>query len=201
METWLALLIAMVSVVLGGLLTWVIGKAQLVYLLQRLTDMVMDRERVSVNEEFVMTQILSEKIKDSAYVPDLIFAICPGGGMIAEWLSRRFLGDFDAPIPVGSLCIVTERTSGGVIASKARIDEKSTMSPTYLHKDAKVLLVNDISRGGYTLEAAYKFLREFFPDQNIKSATLFCHSDASVKPTYYVAITGKTIRFDWKSHN
>jgi len=106
MEIWLALLIAMVSVVVGGLLTWIIGKAQQAYLLRRLRDTVINREHVSVNEEFLMTQLLADKIQEANFKPDIIFAVCPGGAMIAEWLSRRFLGNRSAPIPVQLLYMI-----------------------------------------------------------------------------------------------
>ena len=198
METCESLLLALFSVVLGGILTWVIGKAELSYLLRRLKDAVTNREYVSLNEELIMTEMLSGKIQRSGYKPDVIFAISPGGGMIAEWLSRRFLGSDTDPIPVGSLCVVTERTSGGVKATKARVDQESTLNPESLRKESRVLLVNDVSRGGYTLDAAYSFLRKFFPDENIQSATLFCYKEANVKPKYYAVETKRTIRFEWK---
>lgn len=200
METCESLLLALFSVVLGGILTWVIGKAELTYLLRRLKDAVMNREYVSLNEELVLTKMLSDKIRRSGYKPDVIFAVNPGGGMVAEWLSRRFLGSDTAPIPVGSLCIVIERDApgAGTKAKRAKVDQKSTLNPKSLPKDSKVLLVNDVSRGGYTLDVAYSFLKKFFPDQNIQSATLFCSEEAGVKPTYCVVETKRTIRFEWK---
>ncbi len=198
MGIWFALLIAMVSVVVGGLLTWIIGKAQQSYLLNKLRDAVIDREQVSVNEEFLMTQLLSEKIQKANYTPDVIFAVCPGGAMIAEWLSRRFLGNFSTPIPIQSLHMIQERKKAGIDTIMAKVDDKLATIPPGLSKDSKVLLVNDISRSGHTLEAAYEFLKKYFPDENIRSATLICHKDAGAKPKYYVAMTKKTIRFDWK---
>jgi hypoxanthine phosphoribosyltransferase len=66
---------------------------------------------------------------------------------------------------------------------------------------ANVLIVNDIFRGGHTLFAASDFLKQYFPGENIRSATLICDEQANAKPTYYVALTNKTIRFDWKSYN
>ena len=198
MEIWLVLLIAMVSVVVGGLLTWVIGKAQQVHLLRKLRDAVIDRERVSVSEEFLMTQMLAEKIKE-ADIPDVIFAVCPGGAMIAEWLSRRFLGKRSAPIPVKLLYMSREQEDEGRKRDIARVDDKLSAIPPDLPQDSNVLLVNDISRSGFTLNGAEEFLKKHF--SNIRSATLICYQDAAVKPEYYAAVTRKTIRFDWKSYD
>lgn len=198
MEIWLTFLIVMVSIVLGGLLTWIIGKAQQTPLLRRLRDALIDREHVSMNEEFLMTQLLAEKIQKANFIPDVIFAICPGGAMIAEWLSRRFLGNFSASIPVESLCITTERKSGSIISNKAKVDDKWIAIPSTLSPNSKVLLVTDISRSGHTLEAAYELLKNHFPDANIQRATLFCHTYSSVIPEFYVAMTEKVTHFDWK---
>jgi hypothetical protein len=59
----------MIGVGLGGLLTWVIGvilgrrqKNELVNILQHT---VFDREHVSLNEEFLMTQLLAEKVQEA----------------------------------------------------------------------------------------------------------------------------------------
>jgi hypoxanthine phosphoribosyltransferase len=197
-EIWLALSIAMVSVVVGGLLTWTIGKNQQHHLIRRLKDMVLRRERVSVNEDFRMTQLLAEHIQKANYVPNFIFAICLGGAMVAEWLSRRFLGDFYIPVPVRLVHVITERSAGGITSIKARVDDKATTTESGLSEDSKVLLVNDISRSGHTLEAAYEFLKSHFADEKIKTATLFCHKYSSAIPTFYVAMTERVIRFEWK---
>jgi hypothetical protein len=92
-----SLIITLVGVCVGALLAWIIGKLQQIRLLQKLQDMWMDRERVSLNEELLMTQLLAEKIRKAKFIPDVIFAVSPGGMHIAEWLSRRFLGSFSNP--------------------------------------------------------------------------------------------------------
>ena len=206
MEIWAALLIAFVSIVIGGLLTWVIGKAlgaiQQTELLKKLRDAVIDREHVSVNEEFLMTQLLAEKILNDNFIPDVIFAVCPGGAMIAEWLSRRFFKKRSVSIPVQSLYMVIQETKEeGMRKIEANVDDKLAVISSGLPKNSKVLLVNDISRSGHTLDAAYGFLRNHFQEGSIRSATLIYHKDTTVIPKYYVALTEKTIRFDWKSYD
>ena len=201
MEIWLALLIAMVSVVVGGVLTLIIGKIQQLRLLHELKDAVIAREHVSVNEEFLMTQLLAKKIQDADYVPDVIFAICPGGAMIAEWLSRRFLGNRSAPIPVQLIYMRPEQKEEDIQIDTVYADNELTAIPSGLSKNSKVLLVNDISRGGHTLQEASKFLKEKFPEGDIRSATLICNKAANFKPIYWIAMTNRAVRFDWKTYD
>lgn len=198
MATWATLFVSMVSVLVGGVLTWAIGKAQQRLLLRRLRDMVLDRERVSLSEEFLMTRLLAEEMEKADFVPDVIFAICPGGAMVAEWLSRRFLGTRSAPIPVQSIFVIQKWSSGGVKVIEAKVDDISTAIPSALPTNSKILLVNDISRSGSTLKATHEFLKNRFVDNNIETATLVCHIQASTKPRFYVAMTKKVVRFDWK---
>lgn len=204
MEIWHTLLIAMVSVVVGGLLTWIIGKylgeIQQKELLKKLQDAVIDREHVSVNEELLMTQLLAEKIRDTNFKPDVIFAICPGGAMISEWLSQRFLGNRSAPIPVQLLYMRPEQKNSIAQTHMVEVDKNLTAISSFLPENPNALLVNDISRGGHTLYSACEFLKKKFPEGDIRSATLICHKDANAKPDYSVAMTKKAIRFDWKSY-
>jgi hypothetical protein len=104
MEDWITLLAAFVGAIVGGILTWIIGKIQQKNFLQRLKDALRDRWHVSLDEEFLMTQLLGQVMRTAGYKTDVIFAVSPGGLMIAEWLSRRELGDFRNPIPVRSVC-------------------------------------------------------------------------------------------------
>jgi hypoxanthine phosphoribosyltransferase len=198
MRDWSTLLAALVGAVLGGGLTWVIGKIQMQDLLRRLVDVLRDRWHVSLEEEFLMTQLLGQRIKTAGYKTDVIFAVSPGGLMIAEWLSRRELGNFRNPVPVRSVCLKSVRSTAGVITEKAVVESDLSALTAGLSKQAKVLLVNDISRGGGTLQVAYDFLKSFFPEDNILTATLFCHRDAATKPRFRVVETDKAVRLDWK---
>jgi hypothetical protein len=141
MGIWLAVLVAMVSVIVGGLLTWINGKVQQINLLRKLRDAVIDRERISVGEEFLMTQMLAEKIQQEADKADVIFAVCPGGAMIAEWLSRRFMGNRSDPIPVKLLYMSREQKEDGRKSDVAKVDDKLSAIPPDMSPDSKVLLV------------------------------------------------------------
>lgn len=198
MNDWNILFGLLAGVALGGLFTWIIGKYQSRKLLRNLKNALMDKSHVSLNEEFLMTQMLGEKIKKAGFKPDVIFSICPGGSMIAEWLSRRVFGDFRDSILVKNIYISSSRSNTGVITEKAEVKEDIDNLTAGLSNQSKVLLVNDISRGGGTLEVANEFLKGFFSEENIKAATLICHQDARTKPHFQVINTDKTVRFDWK---
>jgi hypoxanthine phosphoribosyltransferase len=202
MGIWLNIWIAIAGVIAGAIFTWIIGWIQNIItqerLLKKMQHAVFDREQISVSEEFLMTRLLAKKIQEDNFKPDVIFALCPGGAMIAEWLSRGFLGNRSTPIPVQLLYMVREQGGMGVIIDKAVINENLTAIPSGLSKSSKVLFVNDITRGGHTLGVASEFLKEHFPDGDIRSATLICSKNANVKPIYYVAMTAKVVRFEWK---
>lgn len=213
MEIWLAILMTLVGIVAGALLTWLIGKKlgeiQQNVLLEKLRNAILDREHISVNEEYLMTELLAKKIRDknAEYKPDVIFAVCPGGAMIAEWLSRRFLGSRLDPIPVQLLNMVPAqaKTNNEGKTPHIKVREGWTAQPRCLGKDSRVLLVNDISRTTLTMEEALDFLTDSFqiPRQNIQTGALICSEAVPdpARPTYYVAATTKFTRFDWKSYD
>ena len=216
MEIWITILAMIAGIILGGLLTWIIGiiqdKILQRELISKLRDAVIDREHVSVNEEFLMTQLLAEKIQEEKqdggkYTPDVIYAVCPGGAMIAEWLSRRFLGTRFDPTPVQILYMVPpqKRENDASWIPHIRVDDRWITKPPGLCEDSRVLLVNDISRTSHTSDNALDFLINTLgiPRQNIKSVALICHQQVpeSARPDCYVAETSKLIRFDWKSYD
>lgn len=198
MRDWSTLLGTLIGAVLGGFFTWIIGKIQQRDFLTRLKDALRDRWHVSLDEEFLMTELLGQQMRAARYKPDVIFAVSPGGMMVAEWLSRRELGDFRNPVPVRTVCIRTVRSAAGVITERAQVESDLNGATAGLSKEVKALLVSDISRGGGTLQVAYDFLRSFFPEANIVTGTLFCHTDAATKPRFRVVETDKAVRFDWK---
>ena len=183
-----------------------VGEIRQIELLKKLQDTVLDREHISVNEEFLMTRLLAEKLQDAKYKPDVIFAVCPGGAMIAEWLSRRFLGNRLAPIPVLLLNMVPHQKKESTIEMiHIGVDENWVAKPPGLSNDSKVLVVNDISRTSHTMDKAISYVISSLqvPIQNIQTAILICSKQLPIdaKPTYYVAMTSKHVHFDWKTYD
>jgi len=190
------LLCALVGVILGGLLSWWLQGRYATDLLARLKDAVQDRQHVSLGEQFLLTRLLAGRMTANSYVPDVIFGLAPGGAMVAEWLSRRFVGTYDKPIRMRTIWVRTTRDPGNPIVKEAHVEDSMEGIRAEFKPNAKALLVTDICRGGATFEAAYKFLKGHF--LHVETATLLQHDNAKVEPHYRVDVTNKDVRFDWK---
>ena len=189
---------SILGVALGALITWIIGHIQQGTFWQRLRNVIMDRHHVCLNEEFLLSQMLAEEIKKDRFMPEVIFAISPGGGMIAEWLSRVQLGKFNEPIRVRSICVHSQRSRIGIATERPIISDDIDIIAADLPKNSKILLVTDISRGGESLRIAHEALQKYFVVKNIKTATLFYHVHSRTKPNFFAIRTEKTVYFDWK---
>lgn len=198
MPIWITLVFTIIGVLAGGIITLLIAWYEQKRLLRMLPEVVHSRQRVSLNEEFLLTGILAEKIRKANKVPDVIIAVCPGGAMIAEWLSRGELGDYCKPIPVLTLPMYPKKSKIGGTIKTIFIHRYTNIDIEQYFKDPNVLLVNDIARTGATLQSAYDHLKKNLTKGNIFTATLFCHRDANVKPNFYVVKTDNVIRFEWK---
>lgn len=142
-----------------------------------------------------MTKLLGHKIHADNFKPDVIFAVSPGGLMIAEWLSRRELGNRTNPIPVRAVFVKQERTEKEIQVERAHVENE----PDEISKisgESKVLVVIDVARGGQTLGETYKYLRGHFPAENLRTAALF--KTKKVRVNYFVTETDKQINFQWK---
>jgi hypoxanthine phosphoribosyltransferase len=189
---------SLVSVILGAALAWWIGRQQQPQLLAKLKDVLKDRWRVGLTEEFALSQLLAEKIAADKFRPDVIFAISPGGGMVAEWLEREALAGNGLPTPIRSINVQIHRSSGAGTADKVMIHDDPAWLTEGLPPTSTVLLVNDVSRGGMTMDAAYKLLTAYFDSECVKTATLFYHAQSHFHPTYYSVKTEQSVHFDWK---
>ena len=199
METLMTLLAAAAGVILGGVLTWVIGKLQQTQLIRKLRNLWANAREIGLNEELLMTELLAEKIQQADFHPDVIIAVSPGGEMIAEWLSRRFLGNALHPIPVRVIWVNTKRKEGALIVEHAAVDDGSPGCIVGLDRTSNVLLVTDICRGGQTFLAACEFLEKELCEANIQTAALLRHGISRVEPLYTVSTTDQDVHFEWKA--
>ena len=175
-------------------------------LVNELKDALRHRERVSLGEELLMAGMLAESIRRRRWgKPDLIFAVSPGGEMVAAWLSRRFLGTWKRPIPVRTVVVKTQRikTAQGIIIRQAIVDEENTPLTGNPPDGFKVLLVTDISRSGMTLDAAYRYLVNYYGADRVQMAALMCHvnSGTELARGFCVVTTDKDVRFEWKEED
>ena len=190
-----SIITTIIAIVGGIFIAKYYGKKQLM----DVESIIKKLHTISLSDEYHLTYILANQIKKSGYKPDFIVTISPGGGMLGEWLSVKFLGTLKKPIPVYNLWIDVKRDSKGrhletPIASK--FEPTRTCSA-----NTKILLVNDTSRTGSTLKIAKETLEETFSDCGceIKIAVLFRSTDANKPhPDFYVEETSHKIRFEWK---
>ena len=145
-----------------------------------------------------MAQMLAADLKRAQRTPDAIFAVFPGGVMLGEWLSRAFLGNAEEPIPLRLVQVHTVRRAGGLARTIAAVKDSIDSVAYGLPRDARVLLVTDITRGGASADAAFEFLAGYFSSSNISTASLFCHKSSRFVPEFVVAHTRKDVVFDWK---
>lgn len=194
----LAIWTTFLGVIFGACITWIVGYVQQDTLWRRLRDIILDRHHVCLNEEFLLSRMLAEQITKSNFKPDSIFAISPGGGMIAKWLARAQLGKWDDPIRVRSICVHTQRSSAGVPTQQPTIVDDIDGITQDLPVNSKILLVCDIARGGESLRIAQETLQKRFAGENIKTAVLFRHVHSRTQPDFRVIDTEKAVYFDWK---
>lgn len=179
------------------------SKRQFEELIKEVTKILRPFDTITLQDEFYLTHILATQIQNESFVPDVIIAIAPGGAMIGEWLSRRFLGDTMNNIPMCTLWIDVERDENGKhLSSSPKVH--AFMRPSLPSDIKNVLIVNDITRSGYTLEEAANFIEDFIQKEKsknceIKIGVLF-FSDGARGPTphFWVDRPSRKIVFKWK---
>jgi hypoxanthine phosphoribosyltransferase len=191
-ELLLNLLIGIASLGIG----YLVSRYQSKELIKAAIQILRPFEAISLRDEFHMTHILALRIQSKSFFPDLIVAITPGGTMIGEWLSRRFLRKDGKPIPMCSLWMQVERDSEGRHLSSPK--SCAFLSPSF-SKIKKVLIVNDISRSGRTLEEAVKFARKAYQHAMVRTAVIFLSQDAGPPyPDFWVDRPSRRVVFEWK---
>ncbi len=187
-----SILISAVSLGVGYFISWCQNRD----LIRTATKLLRPFEAISLRDEFYMTHILASQIRGASFSPDIILAITPGGSMIGEWLSRRFLGDWKRPVPMCSIWIHIERNPEGQHLSPPKAC--AFVSPLS-SEPKKILIVNDISRNGRTLEAALESAKKTFQSSAIKTAVLFLSQDAGPPyPDFFVDKPPRRVVFEWK---
>ncbi|MEQ9715673.1 MAG: phosphoribosyltransferase [Candidatus Asgardarchaeia archaeon] len=142
---------------------------------------------LSWDEAYEMAIKLSEKIRASNFVPDVIIGISRGGLVVARMLSD--LLDVDS---VGSVRIRFYRQVGKTM------DKPIVSQPVNIRiENKRVLLCDDVSDTGVSLKAAYEHLLERKPEI-IKTATLHYKPRTIFVPDYHVAVTSKWIIYPWE---
>jgi len=140
------------------------------------------------NQIYDMLLAQAQKIRGDGYKPDIIVGIARGG-----LVPSRILADL---LETRDFAIITIEYYVG-IAEK----NKDPVLKQCLHTqlpNKKVLLVDDVSDGGRSLQLAKKHLQEQGAKE-IRIATVYCKPGTITTPDYYAKETSHWIVFPWEA--
>jgi len=130
---------------------------------------------------------LTEKIKSSGFTLDTIIAISRGG-----LVPSRLLSD-SLNVPVLYTIRISFYSSVGVRMEKPEVTQPLSVNI----KGKKILIVDDISDSGKSLELAEKYSKELNPAE-IKTATIHYKPGSIFKPDFFVSTTESWVIYPWE---
>ena len=128
-------------------------------------------------------EVLEPQIKE--YNPDTLLAIARGGMTIGHFLAERL--DMREIYSLNAISYENEKKLG-----KPKI-----FNIPYLKNKKRVLLLDDISDSGETLEEVLKTLKSLYPEVEFKTLTIFYKDHTKVMPDIFSKKTDKWIVFFW----
>ena len=130
----------------------------------------------------------ARKIRRDDYKPDIIVGIARGG-----LVPLRVLADL---LETRDMAVITIEYYLGIAQKSREPILKQCLHTTLTSK--KVLLVDDVSDGGRSLQLAKKHLEEQCAQQ-IKVATIYCKPGTLTTPDYFEKETNRWIVFPWEA--
>jgi hypoxanthine phosphoribosyltransferase len=140
-------------------------------------------ELISWGEVYRLSALLARQVKDAGFRPDVIIAIARGG-----YVPARLICDFLDIYNLTSVRI-SHYTAGSSKEETARLSSPLCMEI----KGLKVLVVDDITDTGDTVEVALQHIREFDPAE-VKVAVLQHKKQSMLRPDFYAK---KLIKWRW----
>ncbi len=140
-------------------------------------------ELVSWEEVYRLSTLLARQVKDAGYRPDVVIAIARGG-----YVPARLVCDFLDIYNLTSVRI-SHYTAGSSKDETARLSSPLCMEI----KGLKVLIVDDITDTGDTIQVALQHIREFGPAE-IKVAVLQHKKQSKLNPDFYA---DKIVQWRW----
>lgn len=131
---------------------------------------------MSWNEAHELTRKLYEKIKAKKYRPDVIIAVARGGFIIARELADYLRVKEMETVNVDHWGISATKSGKAEIRKRVGLDITGK----------KVLVVDDISDTGESLEVTLNYLKQLGPAK-IKTASLHMREGSIFKPDFYVS--------------
>lgn len=142
---------------------------------------------VTWNDIEELTLRIVEDMLDSQFFPDVIVGILRGG-----WVVARLVSDYLDVEETGSIGIKFYSRIGKTI--KTPLITQPLIANV---RDKKVLIVDDVSDSGRTLQVVTELAKLYGPKQ-IKTASLYIKPWTLMIPDYYAASTEKWIFFPWE---
>ena len=136
---------------------------------------------------FSRIRTLSKKIYSSGYIPDAILGIFRNG-----WIISRLLGDLLGVEEIGGIGIKFYRGVG-----ETRERPLVTSGATINVRDLRILLVDDVSDSGRTLQVAIDLAR-LYGAREVRTATLYIKKKTMLIPDYFVEEVDRWIIFPWE---
>lgn len=133
------------------------------------------------------TASLTEKINSSGFSPDIIIAISRGGLVPARLLSDSL------NVPVLYTIRIFFYSSVGVRMEKPEVTQPLSADI----KGKKILIVDDISDSGKSLELAEEHAKSLNPAE-IKTATIHYKPGSIFKPDFFVSTTEAWVVYPWE---
>lgn len=145
-------------------------------------------ELVSWGEVYRLSALLVRQIKDAGYRPDVVIAIARGG-----YVPARLVCDFLDIYDLTSVRI-SHYTAGSSKEETARLSSPLCMEI----KGLRVLLVDDITDTGDTIEVALQHIRESGPAE-VRTAVLQHKKQSSLQPDFHAKtlIKWRWIIYPW----
>lgn len=138
------------------------------------------------NQIYDMLLSQAQKIQAAPYTPDVVAAVARGG-LIPARIHLDLLG-------TGEFAMIQVEFYTGIGQVKAEPTLKQGLTTQIGGK--KVLLVDDIADTGRSLRYAAGYLQSQGVAE-IKSATLYCKPQSTVKPDFYEKETANWVIFPW----
>ncbi len=130
---------------------------------------------------------LTEKINSSGFTPDIIIAISRGGLVPARLLSDSL------NVPVLYTIRISLYSSVGVRMEKPEVTQPLSVDIT----GKKILIVDDVSDSGRSLELAEQYIIPLNPAE-IKTATIHYKPGSMFKPDFFIFTTEAWVVYPWE---
>ncbi|MCE4601452.1 MAG: hypothetical protein F7C38_07860 [Desulfurococcales archaeon] len=131
--------------------------------------------------------IVASRIRDSHFTPDVVVGVLRGGVVPARLIADK-LGVEDMTVMEVKLY-----KAPGIRGEKPYLRQPPTLSLT----DRRVLIVDDISDSGLTLQLAVEAVNLYLP-REVRTATVYIKPWTEFMPDYYAFTTRSWIVFPWE---